>query len=61
MSGSADPVDPKPALVKKAHDHCKAEWTRYQECAQRVANMAEPKSCGGWYNDYWKCIDDKVT
>jgi hypothetical protein len=57
----SDPVDPRPALVKKYHKECLSEFREYEACTERIKKLPEPKSCQGWYNDYWKCVDDKVT
>jgi hypothetical protein len=58
-----DPVDFKPAVNKRYHEACGAQWNAYDACKSRVEQgLVEPgKNCSGWYNEYWVCVDKKVS
>jgi hypothetical protein len=55
-------VCPKPELDKKAHAKCLKPFGEYEACAKRVAAGAveASKNCGGYYGEYWQCIDKTV-
>ena len=58
-----EPVDAKIALSKKYEPQCAKHWKEYQECGKRLEKLGPDsgKNCGGWYNEYWKCMDQQVT
>lgn len=59
---TADPVDPQPALRAIAHSKCKTEHEHYLACAKRFENgqVEAGKNCGGYYTEYWTCVDKLV-
>ena len=54
-------INPRILLESKYSPQCHHEWSEYEACANRIKSLPEPKPCSGWYNNYWKCVDDKVT
>jgi hypothetical protein len=61
---NGDLIDPRIKLDKNNHKHCMQKWTLYNDCVKRLAQKLpenEGKHCGGWYNNYWKCVDSKTA
>ena len=52
----------KPELDEKAHSKCTGPFSEYEACAKRVASgkVEAGKNCGGYYGEYWQCIDKTV-
>jgi len=59
VSTKDDPVCIKPYLDEKAHPKCVSHFNEYEACAKRVAagTVEAGKHCGGYYGEYWECID----
>ena len=58
-----DPVDVKVELSKKVAPSCAKHKKEYDECGKRLEKLGPDsgKNCAGWYNEYWKCMDDQVN
>lgn len=58
-----EPVDPKIELHKKFEPQCSKHWKEYEECGKRLEKLGPDsgKNCGGWYNEYWKCMDEQIS
>lgn len=58
-----EPVDAKIELSKKFEPLCAKHKKEYDECGKRLEKLGPDsgKNCGGWYNEYWKCMDHHVS